>query len=73
MLLINCLSFILIIQIGGDQEEERRALEGANNISCNFCMIYRLPQLDGGLEALEHVTTGDNFTSRYILTLNKLI
>jgi len=54
------LSFILIIQIGGDREEERRALEGANKTSCNSYTICRLPQSDGGLEQTTDVTTDDN-------------
>jgi len=58
------LSFILIIQIGGDREEQRRALEGASNTLCNFCTICRLSQSDGGLEQTD-ITTDDNFASRH--------
>jgi len=41
------LPLILILQIGGDREEERRVSEGANRTSCNFCMIYQLHRSDG--------------------------
>jgi len=46
------LFLILIIQIGGDQEEERRIFEGVNNILCSSSMTCPLHRLDGGLDAI---------------------